>query len=161
LSFQLKKRLHRKFLRNFCIDKFLHFLALIIKLIISIIDKSASKGEFARCQQGDFMKKVINIKETIKQHIINNKREYIIVSLFFIIGIFFGVLFVNNIKEEQKEQIGTYVNDYITKMKDTDNINNIDVLESSIKQNLLITLGIWFFGTTVIRVAYSFWNCFI
>lgn len=107
------------------------------------------------------MKKVINIKETIKQHIINNKREYIIVSLFFIIGIFLGVLFVNNIKEEQKEQIVTYVNDYITKMKDTDNINNIDVLKSSIKQNLLITIGIWFFGTTVIRVAYSFWNCFI
>ena len=50
------------------------------------------------------MKKVINIKETIKQHIINNKREYIIVSLFFIIGIFLGVLFVNNIKDNQKEQ---------------------------------------------------------
>ena len=107
------------------------------------------------------MKKVINIKETIKQHIINNKREYIIIALFFIIGIFLGVLFVNNIKEEQKEQIGTYVNDYITKMKDTDNINNIDVLKSSIKQNLLITIGIWFFGTTVIRNTYSFWNCFI
>lgn len=107
------------------------------------------------------MKKVINIKETIKQHIINNKREYIIIALFFIIGIFLGVLFVNNIKEEQKEQIVTYVNDYITKMKDTDNINNIDVLKSSIKQNLLITIGIWFFGTTVIRNTYSFWNCFI
>ena len=107
------------------------------------------------------MKKVTNIKEIIKQHILNNKREYIIVSLFFIIGIFFGVLFVNNIKEEQKEQIVTYVNDYITKMKDTDNINNIDVLKSSIKQNLLITIGIWFFGTTVIRNTYSFWNCFI
>ena len=107
------------------------------------------------------MKKVINIKETIKQHIINNKREYIIIALFFIIGIFLGVLFVNNIKEEQKEQIVTYVNEYITKMKDTDNINNIDVLKSSIKQNLLITIGIWFFGTTVIRNTYSFWNCFI
>ena len=107
------------------------------------------------------MKKVINIKETIKQHIIKNKIQYIIIALFFIIGIFLGVLFVNNIKEEQKEQIGTYVNDYITKMKDTDNINNIDVLESSIKQNLLITIGIWFFGTTVIRNTYSFWNCFI
>ena len=106
-------------------------------------------------------RKVIKVKETIKQHIINNKKEYIIVALFLIIGIFLGVLFVNNIKEEQKEQIGTYVNDYITKMKDTDNINNIDILKSSIKQNLLITLGIWFFGTTVIRVAYSFWNCFI
>lgn len=107
------------------------------------------------------MKKVINIKETAKQHIINNKREYIIVALFFIIGIFLGVLFVNNIKDEQKEQVGTYVNGYITKMKDTNNINNIDILKSSIKQNFLITLGIWFFGTTVIRVAYSFWNCFI
>ena len=107
------------------------------------------------------MKKVINIKETIKQHIINNKIEYIIIALFFIIGIFLGVLFVNNIKGEQKEQIVTYVNDYITKMKDTDNINNIDVLKSSIKQNLLITIGIWFFGTTVILNTYSFWNCFI
>lgn len=105
--------------------------------------------------------KGIKIKETIKQHITNNKREYIIVSLFFIIGIFLGVLFVNNIKAEQKEQIGTYVNDYITKMKDKNNINNIDVLISSIKYNLLITLGIWFFGTTVIRSSYSFWNCFI
>ena len=106
-------------------------------------------------------RKVIKVKETIKQHIINNKKEYIIVALFLIIGIFLGVLFVNNINDNQKEQISTYVKDYITKMKDTDNINNIDVLKSSIKQNLLITLGIWFFGTTVIRVAYSFWNCFI
>ena len=107
------------------------------------------------------MKNVINVKETIKQHILNNKREYIIVTLFFIIGIFLGVLFVNNIKDEPREQIGTFVNDYITKMKGTDNINNIDIFKSSIKQNLLITLGIWFFGTTVIRHTYSFWNCFI
>ena len=107
------------------------------------------------------MKKVINIKETIKQHIINNKIEYIIIALFLIIGIFLGVLFVNNINDNQKEQISTYVKDYITKMKDTDNINNIDILKSSIKQNLLITLGIWFFGTTVIRNTYSFWDCFI
>lgn len=105
--------------------------------------------------------KGIKIKETIKQHIINNKREYIVVALLFIIGIFLGVLFVNNIKDNQKEQIGTYIKDYIVKMKDTDNINNIDILKSSINQNLIITIGIWFFGTTVIRSAYSFWNCFV
>ena len=107
------------------------------------------------------MKNVINVKETIKQHIFNNRREYIIVALIFIIGILLGVLFVNNINENQKEQISKYVNEYITKMKDTENINNIDVFKTSIKQNLLITLGIWFFGTTVIRYTYSFWNCFI
>ena len=105
--------------------------------------------------------KEINLKEIIKQHIINNKKEYIIVALIFIIGIFLGVLFVNNIKDNQKEPISTYVNDYITKMKDIDNINNGEVLKFSIRQNLLISIGIWFFGTTVIRIAYSFWNCFI
>ena len=107
------------------------------------------------------MRNVINVKGTIKQHIFNNRREYIIVALIFIIGIFLGVLFVNNINENQKEQISKYVNEYITKMKDTENINNIDVFKTSIKQNLLITLGIWFFGTTVIRYTYCFWNCFI
>ena len=40
-----------------------------------------------------------NMKETIKKHILNNKKEYIIVTLLFIIGIFLGVLFVNNINE--------------------------------------------------------------
>ena len=105
--------------------------------------------------------KGIKIKETIKQHIINNKREYIVVALLFIIGIFLGVLFVNNIKDNQKEPISTYVNDYITKMKDIDNINNGEVLKFSIRQNLLISIGIWFFGTTVIRSSYSFWNYFI
>ena len=106
-------------------------------------------------------RKVIKVKETIKQHIINNKKEYIIVALIFIIGIFLGVLFVNNIKDNQKEQISTYVNNYITKMKDIDNINNGEVLKFSIRQNLLISIGIWFFGTTVIRSSYSFWNYFI
>lgn len=105
--------------------------------------------------------KEINLKEIIKQHIINNKKEYIIVALIFIIGIFLGVLFVNNIKDNQKEQISTYVNNYITKMKDIDNINNGEVLKFSIRQNLLISIGIWFFGTTVIRSSYSFWNYFI
>jgi hypothetical protein len=47
-------------------------------------------------------KKRLKIVETIKQHILNNSKEYIIVSLIFVIGIFLGVLFVNNIQETRK-----------------------------------------------------------
>ena len=43
------------------------------------------------------MNKRIRIRETIKEHIMNNLREYIIVLLIFIIGIFLGVFFINNI----------------------------------------------------------------
>ena len=107
--------------------------------------------------EGAFMRiKEISIKETLKQHIVNNKREYIITEFIFVIGIFLGVLFVNNTDNNQKEQIGSYINEYITKMKDTNNINNGEVFKSSIKQNLLIAVGIWFLGTTVIGIPLVF-----
>lgn len=105
--------------------------------------------------------KEINIKKIINNHITNNKKEYIIVALIFVIGIFLGVLFVNNVDENQKEDINAYINDFVNNMKNTDNINNISILKSSIKQNILLALGIWFFGTTVIRNTNCFWNSYI
>lgn len=105
--------------------------------------------------------KETNIKKVISRHITNNKKEYIIFALIFVIGIFLGVLFVNNAKENQKEDINTYISDFVNKMKNTENIDNVNILKSSIKQNILLALGIWFFGTTVIRNTNCFWNCYI
>ena len=59
------------------------------------------------------------IKEIIKQHIINNKKEYIIVASILIVGIFLGVFFVNNIQENQRSEISEYLNHFIEKMKTT------------------------------------------
>ena len=42
--------------------------------------------------------KGIKIRDTLKQHILNNKKEYIVVMLFFLVGIFLGVFFVFNIQ---------------------------------------------------------------
>ena len=36
--------------------------------------------------------KTIKIRNVIKQHIINNSKEYIIITLIFVIGIFLGIL---------------------------------------------------------------------
>lgn len=94
----------------------------------------------------------VNLKEVIIKHILNNKREYIIIAFIFIVGIFLGVLFVNNINEEPKKEISTYVNNYITKMKENENFENIGVLKLSIKHNILIAVLIWFLGTTVIGI---------
>ncbi len=105
--------------------------------------------------------KKLKISGTIKQHIINNKREYIVIGLLFVIGIFLGVLFVNNMQETPKQEVSTYFNNYIDKMKETQNIDNMSLLKTSMWQNLLLMIMIWFFGTTVIRNTSGFWYCTI
>ncbi|MCI8384309.1 MAG: stage II sporulation protein M [Clostridia bacterium] len=100
--------------------------------------------------------KPIKSLEIIKEHVKNNKKEYILVSLLFIIGIFLGVLFVNYLQEAQKTEITTYFNTFIEKMKTTENLNQIDLLKTSIGQNLILAIVMWFFGTTVIGIPVVF-----
>lgn len=100
--------------------------------------------------------KRIKILDLIKEHVINNKKEYMIVSLLFIIGIFFGVLFVNNVEETQKLEITTYLNTFIEKMKNTESLDYIELLKTSMGQNILLAIVLWFFGTTVIGIPVVF-----
>lgn len=96
------------------------------------------------------------IKEIIKQHVKNNKKEYIIVTLFFILGIFLGVFFVNNIEESQKTEITEYLNHFIDKMKTTEKLDSMSLLKTSITQNIFLAVTIWFFGTTIIGIPVVF-----
>lgn len=100
--------------------------------------------------------KRVKILEIIKDHILNNKKEYMIVSLLFMIGIFLGVLFVNHVQEAQKLEITTYLNTFIDKMKNTENLNHIELLKNSMGQNIILAIVLWFFGTTVIGIPVVF-----
>lgn len=100
--------------------------------------------------------KRVKVLEIIKEHVLNNKKEYMIVSLLFIIGIFLGVLFVNNVQEAQKLEITTYLNTFIDKMKNTESLNHIGLLKNSMGQNIILAIVLWFFGTTVIGLPVVF-----
>ena len=100
--------------------------------------------------------KRIKIREAIKQHIINNLREYIIILLIFIIGIFLGVFFINNMQDEQKNEISEYINTFITNLKNSSEVNNLQLLKTSIAQNVVLGVAICFFGTTVIGIPVVF-----
>ena len=100
--------------------------------------------------------KRVRLLEVIKDHIGNNKKEYIIVTLLFIIGIFLGVFFVNNMEEIPKTEVTEYLNAFIEKMKNTASLNHIQLLKNSVGQNILLTIILWFFGTTVIGIPVVF-----
>lgn len=56
-------------------------------------------------------KKSFKIKEIIEEHLGENLKYYMIVSIIMLIGIVLGVIFVNNLDESQKQ----VAQDYLTK----------------------------------------------
>lgn len=100
--------------------------------------------------------KRLKIKETVITHILNNKKEYFMISLIFIIGILLGVFFVNNINDTQVETIKNYISDFVNTIKDGQTINNMDLLKQTLINNIIIASVIWFFGTTVIGLPIVF-----
>lgn len=96
------------------------------------------------------------IKNLITNHIVNNSKEYIIMIILFLIGIFIGVLFFNNMDENQLSEVSTYLENFITNLKSAENIDDITIIQEISKQNLIYVFIIWFFGTTVIGIPVVF-----
>lgn len=94
--------------------------------------------------------------EILKNHVVQNYKEYIIVIIFFITGIFLGVSFVNNIEENQRIEIHNYLTAFIEELKKAQDINLIDILKTSIQDKIILTLCIWFFATTIIGIPIVF-----
>ena len=126
------------------------------------ISKNFSKERKHKSITRDIKKQIMSNKKRSKildiliDFVRNNIKEYIIITLIFIIGIFLGVMFVNNLGEEQKTEIISYVNTYIEAFKQSDSSSNIILLQNNIKDNIILTLIIWFIGSTIIGIPIVF-----
>lgn len=100
--------------------------------------------------------KRLKIWDTVVNHVINNKKEYILVTLLFLVGIFLGVMFINNSKETQLTEITNYMQQFIEKLKNTQNLETSTLLKTTIMQNIVLAITLWFFGTTVIGIPIVF-----
>ena len=99
--------------------------------------------------------KRVKILEIIKEHIFNNKKEYLLIKAMLVIAVL-GVLFVNHVQEAQKLEITTYLSTFMDKMKNTENLNHMELLKNSMGQNIMLAIILWFFGTTVIGLPVVF-----
>ena len=100
--------------------------------------------------------KRLRLPNVIINHVKANLKEYIIVLLMFVVGIFLGVMFLNNIKTEEKDEITTYINNYVTNAKENKNISTTESLKKAIKDNVILAVGLWFAGTTLIGMPIVF-----
>ena len=90
----------------------------------------------------------------VKDDIKNNLKSYAIIVIIFTVGIFLGVLFIN--QTEQKEEITEYINTYIEQTKTIQNGDFFGELKDDIKGNILLVLLLWFSGTTIIGIPIVF-----
>ena len=90
------------------------------------------------------------MRRVLLDYIIKNKKNFIVISIFFCIGCIIGIMFVNNSNEIQKAEISNYVSSLITNIKNSENIDRINLLITSLKQNILFIIIIWFLGCTII-----------
>lgn len=92
------------------------------------------------------------ILETIIKHIENNKKQYAIVGILFLIGLVIGVSFINNIDTNSKQNMSDYIINFIEALKTDYQIDKINLLRSTIINYLITAIIIWFMGSTVIGI---------
>lgn len=92
------------------------------------------------------------IGTTIHNHIINNKREYLTVTILFFVGLIISIILFNNASEEVLLEINTYLNDLFNNIKSHESIDLLKILKESIIHNITITILLWFGASTIIGI---------
>ena len=97
-------------------------------------------------------KRTSRILNIIKEHIYKNLKQYLIVSLLFLIGIIVGVSFVNYSDVQIKEQIGSYITTFIECLKTDYQIDYMNLLKNIIGNHIIFAFVLWFMGCTIIGI---------
>ena len=101
-------------------------------------------------------RKKSSIKEVVLNHIYQNFKAYLIVTIIFIIGIVAGIIFINNTDEAQSAEIGNYITNFISSLKQDYHIDKLELLKRSLGDNFILILTMWFIGSTVIGIPIIF-----
>lgn len=95
-------------------------------------------------------KKRNEIFTAIKEDILNNAKSYFIVLIIFAVGVFLGVMFINQM--QNKENIEEYINTYINETKELQNGDYLGELQKDVLSNIGLVIAVWFAGTTIIGI---------
>lgn len=92
------------------------------------------------------------IRTILNNHIVNNKREYLVITILFFIGLILSIICINNINETEFNEISKYLINLINNMKVCENVDFLNILKESISYNIAITILLWFGASTIIGI---------
>ena len=90
------------------------------------------------------------ISKIISNHIYENLKSYIIVTIILLIGIVLGVIYINNINQDLANEIKEYINNFVNTLKDNYTIDKVELMKNTIISNSILVVTMWFVGSTVI-----------
>lgn len=98
-------------------------------------------------------KKINEFKTILTQHIKTNIKDYLILSIVFIIGVMIGVIIINNSDEQSKNEISGYINGFVNVIQDEKyEVDKVKLIKISIIENLKMVGIIWIAGSTIIGI---------
>ena len=93
-----------------------------------------------------------NIKRVIEEHITRNVKIYFILIIIFLLGLIIGLIVVNNSSPEQETEITSYINNFVSELKNGSKLDYFKLLKSSFANNLFLVITLWFMSSTVIGI---------
>lgn len=87
--------------------------------------------------------------ETLKNHIGENIRQYLVLLIILVLGVALGSITVNNTTEAAKAEISEYLNTFFTDVSEN-KINYFEVLRDSLTKNIELILIIAFISLSVL-----------
>ena len=75
------------------------------------------------------------MKKVLIDYLLRNKKTFIIILILFYVGIAIGIVSVNNSNSIQKQELNTYIEELIENIKQSENIDTLNLLCLSIKEN--------------------------
>lgn len=90
------------------------------------------------------------------KYIVNNFKNFVIVLSVFTIGVMIGIVFVNNASQAQQAGIQEYIQNFIASMKENGQIDRGELLKQDLMDNIILTLWLWFVGSTVIGIPFVY-----
>jgi len=98
----------------------------------------------------------VTLKNAIAENIIKYFKEYFIVTICFMIGIVAGVIFINNLSDNQSSEIATYISSFLETLREGIDLNYLELLKESVIRNSILVLILWFVGATLIGIPLVF-----